>query len=99
MCIDCLGKVAEIDIKQDVRGLNRTLKTFYSVKENCDLLCLLTEDAEATKPSARLLHPHLPLRLVSPEELWIETELHPEGPQDRKEQGTGPKQLRCSSKE
>ena len=39
-----------------------------------------------------------PLLAVSPEELWIETELHPEGTQDRKEQGTGPK-LRCSSKE
>ena len=86
-----LGKVAETDRKQDVRGLNITLKTFYSVKENCDLSCRPTEDAEAAKPSARLLHPHLPLRLVSPEELWIETELLPEGTQDRKEQGPGPK--------
>ena len=85
-----LGKVAEIDRKQDVRDLNITLKTFYSVKENCDLSCRPTEDAEATKPSARLLHPHLLLRLLSPEEL-SGTELHPEGTQDRKEQGTGPK--------
>jgi len=60
------------------------------VKEKCALSCRPTEDAEATKPSARLLHPHLPLRLLSPEEL-SRTELHPEGTQDRKEQGTGPK--------
>ena len=72
-----LGKVAEIDRKQDVRDLNVTLKTFYSVKENCDLSCRPKEDAEAIKPSAGLLHPHLSLRLVSPEELWMETELHP----------------------
>ena len=63
----------------------------YSVKEKCDLSCRRTEDAEATKPSAWLLHPHLPLRLVSPEEFWIETELHPQGTQDRKEQRPGPK--------
>ena len=85
-----LEKVAETDRKQDVRGLNITLKTFYSVKEKCALSCRPTEDAEATKPSARLLHPNLPLRLLSPEEL-SGTELHPEGTQDRKEQGTGPK--------
>ena len=93
-----LEKVAETDRKQDVRGLNTTLKTFYSMNEKCDLSCRLTEDAESTKPRARLLHPHLPLRLVSPEELWVETELHPEGTKDRKEQGPGPKYSRCSSK-
>ena len=59
------------------------------MKEKCDLSCLPTEDAEATEPSAGLLHPHLPLKLVSPEELWMETELRPEGTQDRKEQDLG----------
>ena len=86
-----LEKVAETDRKQDVHGLNITLKTFYSMKEKCDLSCRPTEDAEATKPSAWLLHPQLRLRPVSLEELWIEAELHPEVTQDRKEQGTGAK--------
>ena len=93
-----LEKVAETNGNQDVHGLNITSKIFYSVKEKCDLSCRPTEAAEATKPSAGLLYRHIPLRLLSPEDLWMGTEPHPEGTQERKEQGPGPTSSRFSSK-
>ena len=67
------------------------------MNEKCCLPYQQIKDAAAIKP---LQPPLRELRMATnPQTLQPALKVHPEGTQDGKEQDTGPRQLRCTSKE